>query len=316
MGARIELVGVFGTDITLETVHAQLSAIPSNAGNVEVYIDSNGGSIYTAMRIWELMKSFPFWYNAVGKVVQSAATYIYFNIYERSVAIDAPPNWLLIHEVTAPALPEGLTADELEWYAKMLRAFQNKLAELYSYTFNVPIEVALQQMKDNTSWTPEEAKLQGVAAHYKFMSETKTPWDKLAEGMSELTTAMKAFVSGAKNEAPAEPPAEEGGAPGPDEMEALKAELAAAKEELAKAKAMCEDYENQMKAMKDGQAKVEALVAQVTNQVTEIQKNQSVGGPAAGKITGGATASPSGNPAIDQLQAMIDMQRKPLVQPL
>lgn len=293
MSARLNLVGSFGVEITLETVHAQLAAIPATVDEVEVYIDSPGGSILTAMLVWESMKSYPFWYRAVGKTVHSAATYVFFMIGERSVAIDAGPDWLIIHMPTTTMLPEGLDIDDLEKYTAALRAFTNRLAHLYGETFGIPSEIALQKMKDETIYTPDQARLLGIAATSKNMG--------LIDELKALKGELSTLVLGVK--ATTAPPVEDPVLPAEEgeDIEAIKAELASYK-------AKCEDYEAKFKAMEEDKTDIESLVAQVQNSIKDLKNAQTVGAPSA--KTAPAVPQPSGNPALDRLQSQIGNTRK------
>lgn len=146
----IYLIGEVGYDITLDTVINQVKQSDSNKP-LQVYIHSEGGSVYDAVAIYNYLKNLPQEVNtnAIG-LVASAASIFFLAGKNRTAYIQ---NRILIH------LPMNIgigNAKDLEDAAADLREEEQKIAQIYVDETNFTLEEALEQMREDKMFTTQQ----------------------------------------------------------------------------------------------------------------------------------------------------------------
>lgn len=131
----------------LQEFEEDLRELPDSVKQIEVYIDSPGGSQSSGMEIYRALKDFPASITVtVGSNASSAASVIMcagdvIRVYDTSV--------VMIHRGWQPLI-EGVNVDDLEAYMKDLSAKDEQMAHVYSQKSGKNIEEILQAMSETT----------------------------------------------------------------------------------------------------------------------------------------------------------------------
>lgn len=179
------LIGSWGSEIGVELIDViqQVKQQPL-AESFKVYINSEGGAVDVGFAIYDYLKSLKKPIEMIGNgKVMSIATVIFMAGTERILKDNTQ---FMIH------LPWGGidgTADELEAFAKEVRAVEDKLVKFYSDVTDISKEAILPLLKDETYLTDVQAFDLGfstvqyvpVAARVYFNSNTDKSMNNLKE---------------------------------------------------------------------------------------------------------------------------------------
>lgn len=170
-----------------------------NVSSYDVYIDSEGGLIDVGFNIYNYLKSLSVPVNTIGSgIVASIATVIFMAGQKRTVRKNTP---FMIHLPWGEAVG---TADEVEQYAKELRACEKQLLDFYKKNLNLS-EEALRPLLTSETWlSDEQLSALGFTTNKPVMAKAKA-YIKTDNKMSKSKEAdkgknsVKALVEWAKN---------------------------------------------------------------------------------------------------------------------
>lgn len=147
--------------VSLVNVVSQFKAYES-ADSVLVKIDSVGGSVKEADKIFDYLKSLELPLDTEAKMAFSAAAKL-FSLGENR-EVENKKDVLMIH------LPWGNVegnAEDFEVVAVKLREIENNFSDYYSEFLGVDKDTAMNMLKDNTYFSAEEAVNMGFATGIK-----------------------------------------------------------------------------------------------------------------------------------------------------
>lgn len=149
MAKRIELTGVVGWDITVDLLKDEL---PKNGGKAVLVVDSEGGSVFEANRLFNLIKdhlsrypnSLKVEYGALGA---SAASYFPLAVGVENISVRENTTWMA-HKAWSFAI--GNT-DEMMLQAEILDGLDRLIARVYSNITGKSMDETLSEM-GNELW--------------------------------------------------------------------------------------------------------------------------------------------------------------------
>lgn len=196
------LKGEFGKDITVESVTSALP-LDSIESGINVIIDSIGGNLFEAIKVTDYLKSLNVPLKATAIKVASAATWLFFQIENRTVDFtQADEQWLFIHEARLKTSDLGavtLTADELRAIADRIDQFNQMLVDLYAEQLGISKAKAAKWMSAETWINQDEAEeLQIIAllnqTDMNILKQINDKIDQILKGkgiVAEETQMMK-----------------------------------------------------------------------------------------------------------------------------
>lgn len=150
MIGNIYITGEIGVEASLLDVMAQVKKLPESVQSLKVTINSVGGFVDVGFDIFNYLRSLGKPIETVGTgIVASIATVIFMAGSTRTVA---PNTEFMIHLPWTEAMGN---ADELERYAKELRACEKQLLDFYKKELNLS-EEALQPLLRDESWLTQD----------------------------------------------------------------------------------------------------------------------------------------------------------------
>ena len=132
-------------------VNEQLEA--ANGENVEIYINSGGGSVYDASEIYTAIKEYSG--KTVGKIVGLAASAASFAAMATDELLITPTGQMMIHNAKTRA--EGDYRD-MDHTSDFLKKVNKSIANAYRLKSGKSYEELLSMMNDETWLTAQEAK--------------------------------------------------------------------------------------------------------------------------------------------------------------
>lgn len=157
---RIEVKGIIGKDITKDSFAAMLAKCDREQ-DLELVIDSDGGSVLQGMAMVDMVEAWPKKTRAiVSSVAFSMASVLAAACDETSITRNG---YLMWHEPRIMPDGEMMTADTLRAQADQLDQFKGSILRIYAEKMQKPIETVAEMLKSGDRyWTSEEAKAAGV----------------------------------------------------------------------------------------------------------------------------------------------------------
>lgn len=157
---RIEIKGIIGKDVTKDSFAAMLAKCDP-AQELELVIDSDGGSVLQGMAMVDMIEAWPQKTRAVvSSVAFSMASVLAAACDETSITRNG---YLMWHEPRIMPDGEMLTADTLRAQADQLDQFKGSILRIYAGKIKKPIETIAEMLKSGDRYfTSEEAKAFGV----------------------------------------------------------------------------------------------------------------------------------------------------------
>lgn len=150
------------------SVHSQLMA--ANGDDLEVEINSPGGSVFDGSEIYTALKEYPA--NVVVKVVGMAASAASLIAMAGNKVLMSPTAQMMIHNASMPADGDYRAMDHAsEWLQKTNETARN------AYKLKTGIDDAeLKAMMDHETWmTPADAVQKGFADEVMFLNSEPAP---------------------------------------------------------------------------------------------------------------------------------------------
>jgi ATP-dependent protease ClpP protease subunit len=187
MIGNIYISGEIGIEVNLIDIVGQVKGQPE-AVSFKVHINSPGGFVDAGFDIFNYIRSIGKPIETIGSgLVASIATVIFMAGSSRSIL---PNTQFMIH---LPWMESAGNADELEQYAKELRAVEKQLMDFYKKELNLS-EEALQPLLRDESWlTPEQLQTLGFTTSQPLPVTAKAffkPFNK-----SSMTEEDKGFFT-------------------------------------------------------------------------------------------------------------------------
>lgn len=180
------------TSVSYKSLRNQIN--DTNPKEVNIYINSGGGSLVDAMAIHDMiieLQNKGTKVNAYGRgIIASAATYILMASKNSDISENS---WFMIHNVSGFASGD---VNEIEQAAKIYRKFNNQVRDFYvSYT-GKPAETVSNWMNKETWFTGKEAKENGfvknVSAQASFSNSIQP--DKWPFANTSVLNAYNSFT--------------------------------------------------------------------------------------------------------------------------
>lgn len=191
MIGNIYITGEIGIEVNLIDIIRQVKSAPE-AESFKVFINSPGGFVDAGFDILNYLRSIGKPIETVGNgLVASIATVIFMAGSKRSIA---PNTQFMIH---LPWMESVGNADELEQYAKELRAVEKQLLDFYKRELNLE-EEALQPLLREESWlTAEQLQTLGFTTSEPVLATAKAFFKP--NNKSNMTEEDKGWFTGVFN---------------------------------------------------------------------------------------------------------------------
>jgi ATP-dependent Clp protease protease subunit len=158
MKKEIHISGEIGYNYTLETLNGALNALDSEVVELDIYINSGGGSVTEGFAIYDKLMTLPYTVNTiVNGMCGSIATVIFQagkkgkrRMYKNAEFFVHNPFWM-------PNYPEAMEAKDLEALAQDLKNAENKIKNFYSEITSKSIEELTPILDRQTTLTANEA---------------------------------------------------------------------------------------------------------------------------------------------------------------
>lgn len=158
MKKEIHISGEIGYNYTLDTLNGALNALDSEVTELDVYINSGGGSVTEGFAIYDKLMTLSYSVNTiVNGMCGSIATVIFQagkkgkrKMFKNAEFFVHNPFWM-------PNYPEAMEAKDLEALAQDLKNAENKIKNFYSGITNKSIEELTPILDRQTTLTAEEA---------------------------------------------------------------------------------------------------------------------------------------------------------------
>lgn len=188
MIGNIYITGEIGVEVNLIDIVGQVKGQPA-AESFKVFINSPGGFVDAGFDILNYLKSIGKPIETIGNgLVASIATVIFMAGSKRSIA---PNTQFMIH---LPWMESVGNADELEQYAKELRAVEKQLLDFYKKELDLE-EEALQPLLREESWlTQDQLKTLGFTTSEPALATAKAFFKP--NNKSSMTEEDKGFFTG------------------------------------------------------------------------------------------------------------------------
>lgn len=179
--------------VSLTSIKNQIDA-QSSAKDVLVHIHSAGGDVNEGFAIYDYLKSLG---KPINTVIEgncfSIATIIALAGEERTMTSNSE---FLIHNPWGWAMGEK---EDIKKYADQLEKAENTIAEFYAKKTNLPIDEVLMLMKQETSFTPEEAQAKGFITKVKETLKAVALFNPKQMNKKETDTLVNKIIAGIKN---------------------------------------------------------------------------------------------------------------------